>query len=256
VIRALLLLGPTGSGKSPLGTLLERRGGFRHFDFGAELRAAAAGARGLPQETVTYIRQLLATHALLADERFEIAEALLDAFLARVGFDPEREVLVLNGLPRHVGQARAIARRVRVDHVIVLECDAKAVAARVARRRRGEGLDQAGREDDSPAAVARKLALYACETEPLAAYYAAQPGVRVFRLRVGPRTTEEALAKRAAALLGIVDQWARAGDPVWEKRPGMRPDRQNTQSGSNIRRARVIQFGGTAADASGSPERP
>ncbi|MCX7427258.1 MAG: hypothetical protein NTW96_16720 [Planctomycetia bacterium] len=39
---AMLLLGPTGSGKTPLGDLLERRGlgGRRcvHFDFGAHLR--------------------------------------------------------------------------------------------------------------------------------------------------------------------------------------------------------------------------
>ncbi|MBM4031444.1 MAG: hypothetical protein FJ291_06610 [Planctomycetes bacterium] len=200
MIRAVLLLGPTGAGKSPVGTLLEQRGGFRHFDFGAELRAAAAGARGLPEKAVSYIKRLLAAHALLPDARFDIAEALLDAFLSRVGFDPASEVLVLNGLPRHVGQARAIARRVRVEHVIVLDCDARAVAARVARRRRGEGLDHAGREDDSPDAIAGKLALYARETAPLAAHYAAQPGVRLSRLRVGPHTTDTTLAQRVAKL--------------------------------------------------------
>jgi adenylate kinase len=200
-IRAVLLLGPTGSGKSPLGALLERRGGFRHFDFGAELRAAAAGERALPPGDVAYIQHLLATHALLPDERFAIAEALLDGFLRRVGFDPAREVLVLNGLPRRVAQARALAERVRVGHVLVLECDAEAVRARVARRRRGEGIDHAGREDDAGGAVTRKLALYARETEPLAAHYAAQPAVRLTRLRVAADTSEAALAEQAAAAL-------------------------------------------------------
>ncbi|HUT32420.1 MAG TPA: nucleoside monophosphate kinase [Planctomycetota bacterium] len=199
LIRAALLLGPTGSGKSPVGAWLERRGAFRHFDFGAELRAAAAGQRGLPQDDAAFVRRLLATHALLPDERFPIAEALLDAFLRRAGFDPECDVLVLNGLPRHAGQARALAQRVRVEHVIVLECDAEAAQARVARRRRGEGMDHAGRDDDAAEAVARKLALYASETEPLAAYYAAQPGVSLTRLRVGTDTREEDLAERVAA---------------------------------------------------------
>jgi adenylate kinase len=45
-MRALLLLGPTGSGKSPLGDRLEARGLWSvrcaHFDFGANLRAEAA----------------------------------------------------------------------------------------------------------------------------------------------------------------------------------------------------------------------
>ncbi|MBM4042269.1 MAG: hypothetical protein FJ290_27565 [Planctomycetes bacterium] len=200
-VRAVLLLGPTGSGKSPVGALLERRGGFRHFDFGAELRAAAAGERGLPPGDVAFIQDLLDTHALLPDERLSIAETLLDAFLRRTGFVPEREVLVLNGLPRRVSQARALARRVRVEHVVVLECDAEAARARVARRRRGEGRDHAGREDDASDAVERKLALYARETAPLVAHYAAQPGVGITRLAVDADTREEALAERAAACL-------------------------------------------------------
>ncbi len=198
-IRALLLLGPTGSGKSPIGTLLERRGGFRHFDFGAELRAAAAGERGLAHDEVAYVRRLLATHALLPDDQFGLAEALLAAFLNRAAFDPEREVLVLNGLPRHVGQARALAPRVKVEHVVALECDAAAVRARVARRRRGEGPDHAGRDDDTADAVARKLAVYTSETEPLLAHYAAQPRVRTTRVRVEAGTGDEELAEKVFA---------------------------------------------------------
>jgi hypothetical protein len=117
--------------------LLERRGGFRHFDFGAELRAAAAGRRGLAPDDLAAVRRLLATHALLPANRFDLAERLLDAFLERTQFDAERDVLVLNGLPRHVAQARDLAERVRVEHVVVLECDAAVAGARVARRRAG-----------------------------------------------------------------------------------------------------------------------
>lgn len=195
-IRAVLLIGPTGSGKSPAGMLLERRGGFRHFDFGAELRAAAAGLRGLSDADMAFVRQMLASHALLPDERFDIAAKLLDRFLKAVGFCPEREVLVLNGLPRHVAQARAMAPLVRIEHVVVFDCEVEAAHARVGRRRRGEGLDHAGRPDDTPAAVARKLALYAAETEPLAAYYGSDPSVRVTRLRVGANTDDEAVMEQ------------------------------------------------------------
>jgi adenylate kinase family enzyme len=199
-IRAILLIGPTGSGKSPQGELLERGGGFRHFDLGAELRAAADGQRGFSEEDRAFVRGLLDAHALLPDGRFGIAAKLLDAFLGRTRFDAAREVLVLNGLPRHVGQALAIAGRVRVEHVVVLECDAAAVRARVARRRRGEGLDHAGRTDDTPEAIERKLAVFERETAPLVAHYAAQPGVRISRLRVTAETDDAELSRRIRRL--------------------------------------------------------
>lgn len=200
-LRAVLLMGPTGSGKSPVGALLERAGGFRHFDFGAELRAAARGERSLRRGEAAYVRRLLDAHALLPDERFGIARRLLERFLAARGFDPRVERLVLNGLPRRVGQARALAATVRVEAVVVLECDAAAAHARVARRRRGEGPDHAGRPDDTPEAVARKLALYAREAGPLIAFYERQGGVRVVRLAVGAATREEAIAAEVARSL-------------------------------------------------------
>ena len=197
--RAVLLVGPTGSGKSPAGMVMERWGGFRHFDFGAELRAAAAGARGLMPADVASVQQLLRTHALLPDERFGLAELLLRAFLARNRFDAASEVLVLNGLPRRVSQAVAVERLVHVAHVVALECDEGVARQRVARRRRGEGIDHVGRDDDLPEAVARKLALYAGETRPLIAHYEAQASVRVSRVRVKAGTSAEAIAERVAA---------------------------------------------------------
>jgi adenylate kinase len=182
--------------------LLERAGGYRHFDFGAELRAAAAGERGLPPDDVALVRRLLDAHALLPNERFDLAGRLLDAFGGCTGLDPARERLVLNGLPRHVGQARALARRgVRIEHVVVFECDAAVCRARVVRRRGGEGLDHAGREDDSPDAVARKLAIFREQTAPLIAHYQAEPDVAVHRVAVAAETRDEALSRRIRRMI-------------------------------------------------------
>jgi len=197
--RALLLIGPPGSGKSPVGMILEALGPFRHFDFGSELRAAAEGRRGLEAAEVAFVRRLLERQLLLPDERFDLAARLLERFLARSGFEVEREWLILNGLPRRVGQARDIATLVRVEEVFVLECDAETTAARVARRRRGEGLDHRGRADDTPAALARKLATYHKETLPVLEHYRATHTAKVHHLEVLPSTSEEELARAIAA---------------------------------------------------------
>jgi len=77
---ALLLLGPTGAGKTPLGALIEREGlcGHRwaHFDFGHQMRKIAAGGRPtarLTQADVDFLRQVLHSGALLEDERVPLA---------------------------------------------------------------------------------------------------------------------------------------------------------------------------------------
>lgn len=202
-IRALLLLGPTGSGKSPQGDLLEQAGPYHHFDFGAQLRAAVTDTSSVPSDADrAFIADLLRTHALLPDVRFDIATKLLDGFLARVGFDAARDTLVLNGLPRRVSQAWAIAEHgIDVQRVIYLKCGAATARARIARRRRGEGLDHAGRADDSDAAVRRKLAIFTQDTSPLLSHYTAKPGGIVAGLTVTADTDDEEMHRRLVALL-------------------------------------------------------
>ena len=81
--QAILLLGPTGSGKTPLGQLLERKGlGSQrcfHFDFGEELRAITRITRPnklWPVAETGFIRKLLKEGGLLENEWFFLAEKI------------------------------------------------------------------------------------------------------------------------------------------------------------------------------------
>ena len=95
-----------------------------------------------------------------------IALKILDAFCDRRRIGPV-DCLVLNGLPRHLGQARDLAGRVAVRRVVVLDCSPEAVTARL---RLDPGGDRAERRDDQPEDVAAKLAWYRSRTEPLIAH--------------------------------------------------------------------------------------
>lgn len=186
---AILLVGPTGAGKSPLGNCLVRQGlnGCRcvHFDFGAQLRQVAEhGAPGLSSDDVAHVRKVLTEGALLEDENFYIARAILDAFIARSG-GREQDLVVLNGLPRHVGQARGVAAVVDVRMVVALECTAEVVHARIAMN---SGGDRAERIDDSVAEIERKLAIYAARSHPLLDHYKLE-GVQIRLVSVGVATT-------------------------------------------------------------------
>lgn len=184
---AVLLLGPTGSGKTPLGEECERRGLWgrpcRHLDFGARLRQAAEG-RGMRVDAHTraVARRVLDRGALLEDAEFPVARGLLESFLA----EGDGEALViLNGLPRHEGQGRDLEPLLDVAQVVLLACPPETVRARI---RTDAGGDRAGREDDDAAAVCARLELFARRTAPLVAFYRAR-GARILPLAVGPDAT-------------------------------------------------------------------
>ena len=190
---AWLLVGPTGAGKTPLGRLLEERGaaGRRcfHFDFGAELRAVAASpgrVPGLAPQDLEVIRRSLATGALLEDHEFPIAVNILRAFLRGRGVG-EHDVLVLNGLPRHIGQARMMEDVVQIELVVSLEAAPEVVRERIIL---DTGGDRVERADDELRAIRQKLVIFRMRTMPLIAYYEDREIV-VIRLAVGPRMTAE-----------------------------------------------------------------
>lgn len=202
-LKAIVLIGPTGSGKTPLGDLLERSGvwGRRcvHFDFGRHLRAAAqgqGGALGLSGDEVAVIRQVLREGALLEDGQFGIAEAILRGFLASSWAAGDGAAVVLNGLPRHVGQAAGLERVVDVVAVVSLDCEAGAVRERI---RKDVGADREGRTDDGAGEVERRIEVFRARTAPLLEHYSAA-GARVIRLEVGPRTTADELRRELERL--------------------------------------------------------
>ncbi len=191
--QAILLLGPTGSGKTPLGDRLERAGvwGRRcvHLDFGRELRRIATGGvapEGLTGADAALLREMLETGGLLEDEHFRLAEAILRAFLAERRLGPG-DLLVLNGLPRHQGQAEAMERIVDVQAVVHLCCPDEVAIERV---RGNVGGDRRGRADDDARGVRRKLALFARRSRPLLDHYRRR-GVRVVTIDVRADTRAE-----------------------------------------------------------------
>ncbi|NQT41610.1 MAG: nucleoside monophosphate kinase [Planctomycetes bacterium] len=175
---AVLLLGPTGAGKTPLGEVIQERGiwGWRclHFDFGQQLRQLVDGDR--PDDVVSradldFLARVLHSGALLEDKDFPIAERILRSFLRRNDAD-RQTVVLLNGLPRHVGQAAAVSQDDRplvgVTCVVRLECSAETVFERI---HANTGGDRDGRTDDDLDAIRRKLQIYENRTQPLADYY-------------------------------------------------------------------------------------
>jgi adenylate kinase family enzyme len=200
--EAVLLVGPTGAGKTPLGDALERRGllGRRcvHFDFGRNLRAVAEGDDfGLSSDERDHVRRVLGEGLLLENNRFGIALKILSVFIERRRME-SGDLLVMNGLPRHKGQAAAVDAVLNVALVVLLDAAPDVLLDRI---RLNSGGDRAGRTDDSPAEVANKIAIFEARTAPLLDRYESG-GVRVARIEVRAGTTADEALDRLEVMLG------------------------------------------------------
>lgn len=203
-LASLLLIGPTGVGKTPFGSYIEEKGlgGKRcvHFDFGHQLRTVADSAAppaGFGSAEHSFVRKVLVQGLLLENEHFHIAVKILDSFARSRDFR-HGDMMVLNGLPRHEGQARDMDCVVDIRGLIVLECTPEDVFERI---RLNAGGDRTGRDDDGIDMVRKKLEIFTSRTEPLIQYYE-KAGRNIFRVRVGVSSTAEEVYRSFISTFG------------------------------------------------------
>ena len=195
---AVLILGPTAAGKTPFGEHLEKKR-FRdkrcvHFDFGAHLRKVAqegATTKALSDDDVGIIVRALKSGALLENDSFHVASKILVSFAKRRRVK-EGDLLIMNGLPRHVGQASDVDAIVNIRTVICMECAPWVIGERI---RRDTGGDRSDRIDDTPSEVACKLRVYEKRTIPLIDHYR-RKGIEMLTVKVGLDTTPAAMAEQ------------------------------------------------------------
>ncbi len=203
-VNAFLLLGPTGAGKSPLGDALGRNNllGFRwhHLDFGCELREAVSGGNrssGYTDTELDFIQGVLERGLLLENEQFPLAKKIISVFLDRVGFS-QNDILILNGIPRHEGQATDMQTIALVHALIVLDCSGQDVYERI---HGNIGGDRTERVDDNVDMIEKKLKIFRERTAPLVAYYE-KLGTLVYRVRITgamtPADSYDAISSLAA----------------------------------------------------------
>jgi adenylate kinase len=159
----LVLLGAPGSGKGTQAEILRTELGVPHVSTGDLLRAAvkAGTPLGLKAKAVMEAGQLVSDDIVLA-----MLEERLAQPDAAGGF-------ILDGYPRNLAQCEALERVLaRIDQplevAIKLEVPHEMIVDRIAGRAAKEG-----RKDDTPETVRERLRVYAQQTEPVAAHFAA-----------------------------------------------------------------------------------
>jgi len=162
--RTILLFGAPGSGKGTQGKILGAIPGFFHFACGDAFR----NLRIDDPIGRTFI-EFSSKGKLVPDEptinlwRKNIQASTLDG-----EFVPDRDTLVLDGIPRNVNQARMLDDTLSVQAVFHLTCsDMDKMVERLQRRALRENrLDDANLET-----IRRRLDVYEQETRPVLDYY-------------------------------------------------------------------------------------
>ncbi|HEX9212321.1 MAG TPA: adenylate kinase [Bradyrhizobium sp.] len=163
----IILLGPPGSGKGTQAQLLLQRYGIVQLSTGEMLRAAVAAGTPVGLKA----KEIMAGGGLVPDE------VVVGIISDRIDQPDARHGFILDGFPRTVPQAEALDellkhKHLKLDAVIELRVNESALLNRVETRvaqmlERGEEV----RVDDTPEVLAKRLASYRSQTEPLIHYY-------------------------------------------------------------------------------------
>jgi adenylate kinase len=179
----LVIFGRQGAGKGTQSVRLSQHYGAPHISTGDMLRAAVANATPIGLEAKSYMD----SGRLVPDEVMlgVVDERLSEPDVAAGGF-------LLDGFPRTVVQAEALSRFATIDVAVDLQVPEDVVLERISSRRvckscgriysteappsSGWTCDTCGgevvqRDDDTPEAVAKRLAAYATDTQPTIDWY-------------------------------------------------------------------------------------
>jgi adenylate kinase len=183
----ILLLGPQGSGKGTQANRIEAEYGIPHIATGDMLRRAIAQETELGRQ----VGPIVETGRLVPDE------LMIELIRERLGEPDTEEGFILDGFPRTSAQADALdtmLSEIGRELSIVFEFQLPDEIATERLRRRSE-LE--GRADDTPEAIARRLALYHEQTEPLVEHYRLQGNLVGIH---GDRTVNEVFSEIQQAL--------------------------------------------------------
>lgn len=165
--RTILLFGAPGSGKGTQGKILGTIPAFFHFACGDAFRNLRIED---PMGRV-FIEHSSKGQLVPDEATIELWANNIKASTLNGQFDPARDTLVLDGIPRSVNQAKMLSHTLDVKAVFYLACaDQSKMIERLQRRALREN-----RLDDANLDVIRKrLETYEIETKPVLDFYGSE----------------------------------------------------------------------------------
>jgi adenylate kinase len=162
--RTILLFGAPGAGKGTQGKILGTIPNFFHCACGDVFRSLA---------TDSAVGQIFLEYSsrgeLVPDQpTIDLWRYFIDGCTKTGRFHPGQDTLVLDGIPRNVGQAKIMDELIDVLRVFHLSCPNRdALFSRLKKR----ALKDNRLDDANDEVINRRLAIYETESKPVLGYY-------------------------------------------------------------------------------------
>jgi adenylate kinase len=162
--QTVLLFGAPGAGKGTQGKILGSIPGFYHLSCGEVFRAL-----DLSSDLGKSFLQFSSKGELVPDDlTIQMWHENMHARTVLSDYKPSQDLLVLDGIPRSVNQARLMERHINVLLVIHLVCPDKEEMIKRLRRR---ALKENRADDAREEVIRRRWEVYERETFPVLDYY-------------------------------------------------------------------------------------
>ncbi|MCQ2412892.1 MAG: adenylate kinase [Sphaerochaetaceae bacterium] len=206
----MVFLGPPGAGKGTIAALAKDYYGIPHISTGDLFRSNIKNETALGLQ----VKSILASGGLVPDS------VTIEMVRNRIAEPDCEKGFILDGFPRTIPQADALAEMTGLDAVVDFQISTEAVVARLSGRRMcpstgriyhilfnppkvegkddetGEDLIQ--RDDDKEEAIKHRLEVYTAQTEPLIKYYTDKGLIKGVDASVAPDKVFENLKKALA----------------------------------------------------------
>ena len=164
-IKTILLFGAPGSGKGTQGKLLGTLPGYKHLACGDVFRQI-----DLNSEVGKVFLQYSSRGELVPDDfTVRLWHEHIKKLITIKAFRPDAEILVLDGIPRNVAQAKMLDEHIEVVKLICM----RAVHNReeMVRRLKSRALKDNRLDDANEETIRRRLEVYDRESRPVLTYY-------------------------------------------------------------------------------------
>lgn len=162
--QTVLLFGAPGAGKGTQGKILGQIPGFFHLSCGDVFRSLDISS---PEGKLVY--ESSSRGELAPDDvTIRIWKRGLDAYTTLSYYKPHEDILILDGIPRNVTQAKLIEEHIEVRHIVHLVCSDEEAMIRRMRRR---AIRENRADDADEKVIRRRFQVYHNESAPVLDYY-------------------------------------------------------------------------------------